>query len=390
MYPRSLIGHRYIKHNSKTKGISPYISSHPIFNMAQPPPPPPPGINNPRKRKPSISIQNVAKRVARTFRKWSTKPDDPATPEEEETASSFGTVARRRTISAQYRLSELAAGIVGSASPRHAREVSGASSIETTSSILTTTSIANAIRTPPHPREVAGFEVRGAEYQDWMDGTTTVGCPVHLATLDYIRDIIDSRAEGFPWTAEDAAIMSPPQEIMHDARKVGLPIGPTWHYVCLRQFGISESTSEAEENTYGQFVAQGAIVGDVIFRHHGPHWSEVALAHYRWRYSIDTLQYVWMSNVVNAETRPFVLDYYANNGISTSNDGANRQVWQHDTQPYQIILGTQIGKAVAAIVLGAWAPGTHRISQVTCYFYHHNIYLRFDIVLTPVTPSTAR
>lgn len=59
-----------------------------------------------------------------------------------------------------------------------------------------------------------------------------------------------------------------------------------------------------------------------------------------------------------------------------------------DTPEFQQILGTQLGRGVARLVLGAWRKGTHQIPRIHTWFLRSNLHMRFDI--EPRVPAGAR
>jgi hypothetical protein len=62
-------------------------------------------------------------------------------------------------------------------------------------------------------------------------------------------------------------------------------------------------------------ICPEAILGEVIFRHHGPNLAEAALAHDRVHYPVDSLRYIYIAETINNQTRPFVVQLYIQQGI---------------------------------------------------------------------------
>lgn len=167
--------------------------------------------------------------------------------------------------------------------------------------------------------------------------------------------------------------------VKEDVEAVGLPTGEDWNQVILRQPGWSGEPQSFKWSEYIHRVTEGAIIAAAITRHHGPHWSEVALAHYTHVCpDINTLKYVYFADVVNIQTEPYVNKLYVDNRISVK-DGAGARYWKYDTDEYKTLLGTAIGKGVACLVLGAWPRGTRRITQIKTFYYDGEAQLRFDI-----------
>jgi hypothetical protein len=105
-----------------------------------------------------------------------------------------------------------------------------------------------------------------------------------------------------------------------------------------------------------------------------PFISEITKAVYEKDFNIETLRYVFVADVANAETRGFII------GVLWPSTSEYPRVMESNTTEFQVLLGTPIGKIVAHLVLNSFARGTRRIARVVLW---HDAkvtpQLRFDI-----------
>ncbi|CAG8163296.1 unnamed protein product [Penicillium olsonii] len=212
------------------------------------------------------------------------------------------------------------------------------------------------------PEVVQRYRDAGARYQEWIIDPALAGCPIKKATLTFehmfsLPVAPDTLQYGDTTSYQWREAYDSTQE---DIKTVGLPTGRVWDRTVVRQLGWAPKLERFKWSEYVHWVVEGAIIAAAIARYHGPHWSDVALAHYR------------------HETKPFVKKLYSDGKIRMKNEPAAK-FWAYGTDEYQGILGTAIGRGVASIVLGAWPRGTHRIIQIKSYFYAKSLQLRFDI-----------
>lgn len=233
------------------------------------------------------------------------------------------------------------------------------------------------------------FQELGAKYQAWIDNPAQSGCHVKKATLTYDYmfslpetpdDLVLGDTTSYKWIQTKDELLEPLETVLNDIPSVGLPTDKVWNYTILRQLGWSPKLELFKWSEYVHWAVEGAIIAAAIMRHHGPNWSEVALAHYTHVCpDINTLKYVYVADIVNKETAPFVKkQLYGNKRVTKKKEPAEKY-WNYGTEEYQTILGTAIGKGVACLVLGAWPRGTHRITQIRTWFFDSFLELRFDI-----------
>lgn len=113
----------------------------------------------------------------------------------------------------------------------------------------------------------------------------------------------------------------------------------------------------------------------------GPQISELTQAIYTDSYPIDTLKHVFVIDIANRVTRTLIETqiYTQENGLSWPDQ--TLRVWDYGSPEYQALLGTPLGKCVAALVLGAFVRGTRRIARIACWEVCACAQLRVDIEL---------
>ena len=113
--------------------------------------------------------------------------------------------------------------------------------------------------------------------------------------------------------------------------------------------------------------------------------SDISIALYKVDNDIGTLKYVYVLDVINEETRPFVVEklYTAAHGLDPNNPVAHER--KYGTLEYQGIWGTRIGNTVAYLMLNAFEKGTNRISNIVTLpdFQKAALHIRFDIERNP-------
>ncbi|KAJ6133554.1 hypothetical protein N7471_008769 [Penicillium samsonianum] len=246
----------------------------------------------------------------------------------------------------------------------------------------------------PERETIDQFQRTGAQFQAWMAKTNPDGpaCPVSQSTLT-IDDLIepnhpDPKSMFIVWKSE---LVASPVEIRESLKSTALPSDPKSKK--YRYTSIQRNRKMRDVSNYEHCIVEGAIVAKSIYRNNGgPYWGDVALALYKQDAEIDTLRYVFATTVENDETLPLVGKVlYRNNNLPGPGNRASTptiHTWQMDTPEFQQILGTQLGRAVARLVLSAWRKGTHQIPRIHTWFLRGNLHMRFDI--EPRVPAGAR
>ncbi|KAJ5174486.1 uncharacterized protein N7482_000363 [Penicillium canariense] len=219
----------------------------------------------------------------------------------------------------------------------------------------------------------------GAVRLKWINDSK-VHCPINLSRLAF-RDLLDDgwqlsqRHKSLPDMYDDPRFLPP-----------GVP-GATsfpiqedsyqWTDIVKRH---RDPNIPGYRQTVSRWVgrtAEGVIFIEFIKRGENtscPFSSEVTKAVYEKDFRIETLNHVFVANVINKETLEFILDNFWPDCI----DGI--QSMEPNSPEYKAILGTRIGKVVAYLVLNAFARGTRRIARVVLWVASvYGIQLRFDI-----------
>jgi hypothetical protein len=227
------------------------------------------------------------------------------------------------------------------------------------------------------------FRAAGKRYVEWIDNPTQPGCPVTESTLTF-EQVLWARLKKDRYTAVVKKWAKAPDETIVDLEREGISTSDEFRDVFIRRHG-RDWDNHRRFSEFGQKTREGIIIGEYIFRYHGYHWSEIALAQYRMDFDINTLRYVYFTQVINEETEPFVRKVlYGKDGFAIASPP---RVWSYNTARYQEIMGTALGKAVACLVLAAWQRGTHQIERILTFLHRQELNLRFDIVqVTPDSP----
>ncbi|CAG8382878.1 unnamed protein product [Penicillium salamii] len=144
---------------------------------------------------------------------------------------------------------------------------------------------------------------------------------------------------------------------------------------------LDENLDEA----FSQFECVGTIIADYMLgKKDGHRWNEVATALYEdgLKESITTLKHVIFENVVNDETLGYCRDVlYPRKGVAWETAGGKPCLkLERGTQEYEEILGTQLGKSVACLVISGFPRGTKRISRIVTWMAENDhLYVRFEI-----------
>ncbi|QQK41942.1 Actin-binding FH2 [Penicillium digitatum] len=199
---------------------------------------------------------------------------------------------------------------------------------------------------------VANYRAIGAQYQAWIAGPTTTPCPIRQSKVTW-TDLVHHPLEEFSFEVHLDDFRSTPEEVGNIA-STGLSTENTWRYIFLRQYGYWDGGRQEGYTVYQHRTGLGAIFVENITRRFGPYWAQVAQAQYQLDNHIDTLRYVYFTNVQNLHTWPYVeCHLYPRHDLHWFDDH-EPQCWAYGTREYQELLGTKLGRGVARLVLGAW------------------------------------
>jgi hypothetical protein len=96
------------------------------------------------------------------------------------------------------------------------------------------------------------------------------------------------------------------------------------------------------------------------------------------------------TNVINDELASYIEEVlYPRKGTSWSEAGeVPCKKFLHGSIEYQELLGTELGKGVAALILAAFTRGTVRITQIVVWYYNGSAQIRFEIEPNAPDPIT--
>ncbi|EKV15553.1 Actin-binding FH2 [Penicillium digitatum] len=242
---------------------------------------------------------------------------------------------------------------------------------------------------PMSETQVREYHRMGSAYQAWIADPTLGGCPCGKSE-ETLFDLFNASDKRKRFTCPENHFTDPPRHIQEDLEELGLPrAGKRYRFTRLVHHWWDKDGYK-KENEYQHSITKSVLIGESIYRHTGPHWSDVAIAQYKFDYSIDTLGYLYFTNIQNEETLPYVQEIlYPRYDVSWPRaDRIESHVWECGTEEYREILGTKLGKAAACLVLGAWERGTHHIARVHTLGRMYQIHLRFDIEPLPTSLTT--
>ncbi|KAK4863658.1 hypothetical protein LT330_002436 [Penicillium expansum] len=110
--------------------------------------------------------------------------------------------------------------------------------------------------------------------------------------------------------------------------------------------------------------------------------SEFAKAFYESRFPLKSLKCVIVTRIIQRETRSFIQDHIYESREGLGFRPKEPQTWESPSPEFCGILGTPIGKVVAAFVLGTYGQGIRRIPRIVTFHTGEDLCgynLRFDI-----------
>ncbi|KAJ5816257.1 hypothetical protein N7447_008490 [Penicillium robsamsonii] len=261
--------------------------------------------------------------------------------------------------------------------PRNARAIAGRVSASMNPDQL------HLLDRTPTRKMINEYRAEGARFENWMANANLAEprCPVVQATVTMFN-LTNADAPNEPefhvWDSESVV---PPKEIRDGLESTNLPKDrrrKTWIRTKLHRNKLINVSD------YEHYIVPGAIVASNIYRRNrGTHWADIAIALYKDVAAIDTLRYVFYATVENVETLPLVgRVLYPNNNLPGPKSKASPppiETWYLGTPGFREILGSQLGRATARLVLAAWPRGTHQIPRIHTWFMSGDLHMRFDI-----------
>ncbi|KAJ5960123.1 uncharacterized protein N7479_007273 [Penicillium vulpinum] len=222
------------------------------------------------------------------------------------------------------------------------------------------------------------FEPKGNKLRRWMERADEPGCPISRTTLTLPG--LDHRVWNIAGHPEFLA-----DEWTYWANTLGLTVdGTASHPKPIYRFQ-SVLKINGDFTFWVGRTGPGVIFMDNLMRSNDPenfYMSEFAKAFYELDFPLESLKYVFVNTIIQKETIPFIWDH-----IYKSREGLERppkepQTWESPSPEFCGLLGTPIGKVVAALVLCAYGQGVKRISRIVTFHEGEDrseFNLRFDI-----------
>ncbi|KAJ5599416.1 hypothetical protein N7450_000483 [Penicillium hetheringtonii] len=114
-----------------------------------------------------------------------------------------------------------------------------------------------------------------------------------------------------------------------------------------------------------------------------PYTAEIAKAVYEKDFPLDTLKRVFVTHIINEDTRDLL-----NRLIIENSEMMGIQSWEYPEPEFSALLGTRIGSTVAYLVLCAYGQGVKCVSKIT--FVAEDVRterLRYDLIFDIETVS---
>lgn len=139
-------------------------------------------------------------------------------------------------------------------------------------------------------------------------------------------------------------------------------------------------TDQPRASFWGGVVTPGNIVIHDMARENGPFMSDVSLALFKNHYVIHDLERVFLMDIQNEDTYDLITTEIYQEWPENPEEKMLEE-WEYGTPQYQALLGTELGKIVANLVLGAFERGTRQISRIVTWQDEINTepQMRFDI-----------
>lgn len=211
------------------------------------------------------------------------------------------------------------------------------------------------------------WQSKGRKYRQWMEDFENGECKIRQSSLR-LRDLDQAN-----WTICIIPKCLPLRETLLTRRVGGLPTGwntgnqpPLYKKVSIRS--NQEDTDVPALEWYG-FVGPGMLSLSwvdrpqedfvVVRAQDEPYISEISKAVYENSFSLDTLKYVFMTRVIDEDTKS-CLNHY----ISSDREDLLYYSCEYTEPQFDALLGTKIGKSVAYLLLGAFGQGVKRIRRI--------------------------
>lgn len=218
-------------------------------------------------------------------------------------------------------------------------------------------------------RRYSPWEERGRTLRRWIERRNQSRCPYPLSTFAVTHDPQPqdySVAHGTVWL--DSA-------------------WDTWIYPLDKPVKLNKIEIE---NRQGPPVGwEGRTGRGVVFldwirrskRSTAPHISEFTKAAYEMDFPLESLKYVFVTDISETDTVQCIRNELCKSeGLPYP--FSEQGIWDPRLREFDALLGTKMGKTVAAFILCAWGQGVKRIARIVIFYdgeYLQRLNMRFDI-----------
>lgn len=153
----------------------------------------------------------------------------------------------------------------------------------------------------------------------------------------------------------------------------------------LRHFGISAPRTSGTALVFQGYIGTGYLILEDIKRGPGhPYISDLARAVYQESFDINSLACIFVHDVLNMDTVKFAgPTLYGKEPTPyihvPEEEEYVMKTWKYDSDEYHALLGTEVGKVIAYLVLEAFPRGTQRIIQIVTWIRMSTLNMRFDV-----------
>ena len=239
-------------------------------------------------------------------------------------------------------------------------------------------------RDRPAPPE--WLRVRGRRILRWIENSSEPHCPVspHTITFEQVSQDVDVKVrEGLEFPAglreiptEDLIRLGSCTSFSARYRQV------FWSGMTAPKTLIIRNISRCEKAEADQ-----------------PHSSELALAFYQRDQPLESLKYVFVTAISNAQTRHYLERQLYRGVWPRDGQDLNRsemqnlmetRIWERESNEFLSLMGTRIGRTVGYLVLGAFPRGTHRIARIhTSVMNLRRYQFEFRFEIEPISTQAA-
>ncbi|KAJ5378454.1 hypothetical protein N7509_011573 [Penicillium cosmopolitanum] len=198
----------------------------------------------------------------------------------------------------------------------------------------------------------------GERFHNYMNESNAPGCTVPPITFTL------ASLDGPAWSSEyrPKRLQSEHEEMI---RTLGLPIesdsGIEHSQSQYRYVWITNLVTWTE---WCGHIGPGVVFMDLVIRNRqagDPRLTDMTKAIYETSYPIDTLKHIFFCDVVNSEARRII----ENQVIKRMFRPRAITSYEVESDQFKLILGTELGRFVARLILGTWGQGVKRVERVT-------------------------